>query len=129
MPDGRPLPVSASDLERFTYCPMSWYLSATGTSGTSEAIERGIAEHRSIHEAIVSLREHRFQTWRNLLIWEWWYAVIVVLLIDTLAFQYIDDVGLDVMEFSRLLAAGALSFLLVVLVAVLVPWRQASGLD
>ena len=129
MPDGRPLPVSASDLERFTYCPMSWHLSTTGTSGTSEAIERGIAEHRSIHEAIVSFGEHRFQTRRNLLIWEWWYAVIVVLLIDTLAFQYIDDVGLNVVEFSRFLAAGALSFLLVGLVAVLVPWRRAIGLN
>ena len=129
MPDGRPLPVSASDLERFTYCRMSWHLSATGTNGTSEAIERGIAEHRSIHEAIVSLGEHRFQTRRNLLIWEWWYAVIVVLLIDTLAFQYIDDVGLNVVEFSRLLATGALSFLLVGLVAVLVPWRRVIGLN
>ena len=129
MPDGRPLPVSASDLERFTYCPMSWHLNATGTSGRSEAIERGIAEHRSIHEAIVSLGEHRFQTRRNLLIWEWWYAVIVVLLVDTLAFQYIDDVGLNVVEFSRFLAAGALSFLLVGLVALLVPWRQAIGLN
>ena len=129
MPDGRPLPVSASDLERFTYCPMSWHLSATGTSGTSEAIEQGIAEHRSIHEAIVSFGEHRFQTRRNLLIWEWWYAVIVVLLIDTLAFQYIGDVGLNVVEFSRFLAAGALSFLLVGLVAVLVPWRRVIGLN
>ncbi|GIR76734.1 MAG: hypothetical protein CM15mP78_14330 [Candidatus Poseidoniales archaeon] len=24
--DGEPLPVSASDLERYTYCPLSWHL-------------------------------------------------------------------------------------------------------
>ena len=30
---GEPLNVSASDLERFTYCPLSWHLAATGHAG------------------------------------------------------------------------------------------------
>ena len=55
-------------------------------------------------------------------------AIILVLLIDTVAVQYIDDIQLNVMEFSKLLAAGSLSFLVVGIVALLVPWRAAIGL-
>ena len=126
--DGKPLPVSASDLERFTYCPMSWHLAATGTSGESSAIDAGIKEHKAIHESIMDFKTHQFQAKRNLLILEWWYGIILVLLVDTLAMQYIDDLELNVVEFSRLLAAGALSFLLVGMMAVLVPWRKTIGL-
>ena len=126
--DGTPLPVSASDLERYTYCPMSWYLAAQGVSGQSQAIEKGLEQHQAIHESMMSLKGHQFEAKRNLLIWQWWYAVIVVLLIDTLAIQYIDDINLNVMEFAKLLAAGALSFLVVGIVALLVPWRKAIGL-
>ena len=128
LPDGPPLPVSASDLERYTYCPMSWYLAAQGVSGQSQAIEKGLEQHQAIHESMMSLKGHQFEAKRNLLIWQWWYAVIVVLLIDTLAVQYIDDINLNVMEFAKLLAAGALSFLVVGIVALLVPWRKAIGL-
>ena len=39
------LPVSASDLERHTYCPVSWQLSKAGVSGEGEALERGMREH------------------------------------------------------------------------------------
>lgn len=127
--DGTPLPVSASDLERFTYCPMSWYLATQGVSGQSLAIERGVEQHQAIHESLMEFKDLQFEAKRNLLIWQWWYAVIVVLLIDTLAVQYIDDINLNVMEFSKLLAAGALSFLVVGIMALLVPWRKAIGLE
>mgnify|MGYP002865367876 FL=1 len=125
---GKPLPVSASDLERFTYCPVSWHLAATGTTGKSSAIDRGIQKHQAIHESMMDFKGHQFRAKRNLLILEWWYAIILVLLVDTLAVQYIDDLALNVVEFSKLLAAGALSFLLVGIMAVLVPWRKAIGL-
>ena len=127
--EGTPLPVSASDLERYTYCPLSWHLAATGTSGKSAAIEEGKRQHQAIHESIMDLKGHQFQTRRNLLIWQWWFSVIVLLLIDTVAFRYIDDIDLNVIEFSRALAVGALSFLLVGIAALLVPWRTTIGLN
>ena len=127
--DGQPLPVSASDLERFTYCPLSWHLAATGTSGKSDAIEQGREDHLAIHESIARLQDHQHATKRSLMIWQWWYAVIVVLLIDTIAVQYIDDLGLNILDFSSGLAAGALAFLLVGIAAVLLPWRKTIGLD
>lgn len=126
--DGKPLPVSASDIERYTYCPMSWHLATMGVSGQSAAIEKGKEQHQAIHESMMNLKGHQFEAKRNLLIWEWWYAIIVVLLIDTVAIQYIDDIKLNVMEFSRFLAAGALSFLVVGILALLVPWRKTIGL-
>ena len=126
--DGNPLPVSASDLERYTYCPMSWHLAAKGVSGQSAAIEKGREQHQAIHESMMNLKGYQFEAKRNLLIWQWWYAIIVVLLIDTVAIRYIDDTQLNVIEFSKFLAAGALSFLLVGILALLVPWRKAIGL-
>ena len=47
LPTGEPLPVSASDLERYTYCPLSWHLAATGVAGESEAIEKGKKQHQA----------------------------------------------------------------------------------
>lgn len=126
--NGTPLPVSASDLERYTYCPMSWHLATKGVSGQSAAIEKGKERHQAIHESMMNLKGHQFEAKRNLLIWQWWYAIIVVLLIDTVAIQYIDDLELNVMEFSKILAAGALSFLVVGILALLVPWRKTIGL-
>ena len=128
-PEGSPLPVSASDLERYTYCPLSWHLAATGTSGKSAAIEEGIRQHQAIHDSMMDFKGHQFHTQRNLLIWQWWFSVIVILLIDTIAFRYIDDINLNVLEFSKFLAVGALSFLLVGVLALLVPWRTAIGLN
>jgi len=66
--DGSALPVSASDLERFTYCPMSWHLSKQGHSGQSEAIEQGKEVHQAIHDSIETMQQHRFRSRRNLLI-------------------------------------------------------------
>ena len=34
------LNVSASDLERYTYCPLSWALAKEGATGKGEAIEK-----------------------------------------------------------------------------------------
>ena len=37
---GTALPVSASDLERFMYCPLSWQLAKEGASGIGEPLKR-----------------------------------------------------------------------------------------
>lgn len=125
--DGRPLRVSASDLERFTYCPMSWHLAATGTKGKSAEIEQGIQDHQAIHASITELQTHQLRVRRNLLIWRWWFGVSVVLLIDTVAFRSLDDSNFDIEQFSRLLAAWAVSCLVVGMAAVFVPWRSLVG--
>ena len=47
---GIALPVSASDLERHTYCPLSWQLSKAGVSGEGDALKKGRRAHDQIHE-------------------------------------------------------------------------------
>ena len=126
---GEPLNVSASDLERFTYCPLSWHLAATGHAGKSEAIDQGKQRHMEIHESMQAMEAHRLKAQRNLLIWQWWFSVIVVLLIDTIAFQNLDNLDFNILEFSKLLAMTGVSCLLVGIGAVLVPWRQLIGIE
>jgi len=118
------LPVSASDLERYTYCPMSWYLSATGHSGQSKSIKAGIESHKAIHETMSKFEGFRLLTKRNLTIWQWWFAVVVVLLVDTLAFMSIKEADFDTQEFSKLLALWAISCLLIAVAAISLPWRR-----
>ena len=50
--NGNPLPVSASELERYTYCPVSWHLAKEGSSGMGDAITSGIEKHKKIHEGM-----------------------------------------------------------------------------
>ena len=45
-----PLSVSASDLERFMYCPLSWQLAKEGAPGVGEAVEKGVEKHKEIHK-------------------------------------------------------------------------------
>lgn len=126
--NGDCLPVSASDLERYTYCPMSWYLSATGHSGQSDSIRAGIQRHKAIHEGVSNFEKSRLLTMRNLTIWQWWFAVVVILLIDTLAFMNINDANFDTQEFSKLLALWSISCLLIAVAAILFPWRRALNI-
>ena len=55
--EGIPLAVSASDLERHTYCPVSWQLSKAGVSGEGEAIDRGAKTHAEIHQKMVDYKK------------------------------------------------------------------------
>ncbi|HEX2022738.1 MAG TPA: CRISPR-associated protein Cas4 [Candidatus Thermoplasmatota archaeon] len=43
---------SAADVERFTYCPLSWALAKRGQSGSDEALARGEAAHEAVGKSI-----------------------------------------------------------------------------
>ncbi len=89
---GVALPVSASDLERHEYCPLSWSLSREGNSGQGEAIAAGIKRHAEIHSQMKDFKDVQTQMRRSVTIWTWWFSVIIALSIDAVAFNYIDDV-------------------------------------
>ena len=89
---GTPLPVSASDLERFMYCPLSWQLAKEGASGIGEAVEEGVEKHKQIHNEMSDFQTALIRMRRSLLIWSWWYGIIIAFIIDSIAFVYIDDV-------------------------------------
>lgn len=128
-PDGLLVSVSASDVERYTYCPMSWYLSKEGNAGVGQAISEGVELHERRHQEITAFQGHKHETTRNLIIWEWWFAIIVVLIVDTLLFSYANDLNIQTTDLSKLLALWSFSFLLVGLGSIALPWRTWVNID
>ncbi|MDG1553231.1 MAG: hypothetical protein P8Q87_06825, partial [Candidatus Poseidonia sp.] len=127
--NGNVLPVSASDLERYTYCPLSWSLAAHGHAGKGEEIIKGQESHKAIHDIYSEYQHLRIQTKRNLLIWQWWYAIVLVLVVDAVLFRGFSRSSFDTDEFSKLLATWALSCLVVGIGALLLPWRSLIGME
>ena len=66
---GTTLPVSASDLERHTYCPVSWQLSKAGVSGEGEAIKLGMQAHDQIHDKMQEYKQAEDKASRELVVW------------------------------------------------------------
>jgi len=129
-PNLRALAVSASDLERFTYCPLSWSLARGGFSGQGKEIQQGIVSHREIHEDMLQFQQEKFKSKRNLLIWQWWYAVVLMLALDTVLFIQLESTQPEqILEFSKILALWGLSTFIVGLVALYLPWRKFVGLE
>ena len=127
--NGALLAVSASDLERYTYCPLSWSLAAHGHDGRGKEIVKGQENHKEIHKIYSKYQLLQFQTKRNLLIWQWWYAIILVLVIDIFLFRGIDASEFVTTEISKLLVTWAISCLAVGIGALFLPWREIVGME
>jgi CRISPR-associated exonuclease Cas4 len=121
------LKLSASDLERHEYCPMSWALSKEGNSGQGAAIEAGIRKHAEIHQQMEAFREMKTNVRRATIVWTWWFSVVVAFIIDGVAFNYIDDVLHTPHDLARYLALWALVLLITGLIATYLPWRRWIG--
>ena len=127
-PEGVALPVSASDLERHEYCPLSWSLSRQGNSGQGEAIVAGIKRHAEIHTQMKDFQAVQTQMRRSVTIWTWWFSVIIALSIDAVAFNYIDDV-VTPLYMARYLALWSVTTLIAGLITISVPWRSWIGIN
>jgi len=49
--------ISASDIERFGYCPMSWWLKFKGLTVSDEKLKKGTAVHQEIIKEVSKIRE------------------------------------------------------------------------
>ncbi len=127
--NNHPLKVSASDIERHAYCPMSWSLARQGNSGQGEAIKLGKKKHAEIHAKVSEFQEKQLQFRRHLIIWTWWFTVIIALSIDSLAFIVIDDVVISPIDLARYLAIWSVTLLFATILAILLPWRSWFGFD
>jgi CRISPR-associated exonuclease Cas4 len=135
--EGNALPVSASDLERHAYCPLSWHLARSGVSGSGEAIELGQKKHKEIENAMRDYRRKDIESRREMVIWSWWFAVVVTLTLDTIVLFFVrntivspDNVifsDFDLILFARYLVLLALVWLLFAMVLLLLPWRKLLG--
>ena len=88
---GTTLPVSASDLERHTYCPVSWQLSKAGISGDGEAIKRGMREHDQLHRIMKEYNDAARTASREMVVWSWWLTVVCALSADSAAFFFVNQ--------------------------------------
>jgi hypothetical protein len=88
---GMVLPVSASDLERHTYCPVSWQLSKAGVSGEGDALEQGMLSHDRIHKKMVDFKRSETRASRDVVVWSWWITVVCALSADSAAFFFVNE--------------------------------------
>lgn len=100
--------ISASDVERYGYCPLSWWLSIRGVDAEGEEIEEGLKAHKDLGDSLKTLvheeRQSR-QTSSTLL-----YIVagtVSLVLISLIIFAWIFP------EWGELLLVVALGWLLV----------------
>ncbi len=49
---------SAGDVEKFGYCPLTWWLSRNLAEETGEAIAQGITKHEELGDEILSIEKH-----------------------------------------------------------------------
>lgn len=121
------LRVSASDIERHAYCPLSWELAKKGNSGQGEAVELGKTKHAEIHNIVSEFKLKQSQFRRQMIIWTWWFTVIIAIVIDSVAIMMIDDVMLYPQDMARYLAMWSLSVLVAGITAIYLPWRKWLG--
>ncbi|MBL6882686.1 MAG: Dna2/Cas4 domain-containing protein [Candidatus Poseidoniaceae archaeon] len=127
--NGNPLPVSASELERYTYCPVSWRLAKEGAAGVGEAITIGMEKHKQIHEGMNEFQTSLIKLRRELLIWSWWYGIIIAFAIDAVAFVYIDDLMNAPIELAKILSMWSVSFLAAAILSIVIPWRNWLNME
>tara|TARA_B100000925_G_C21973826_1_gene459140 strand:- start:234 stop:1430 length:1197 start_codon:yes stop_codon:yes gene_type:complete len=121
------LRVSASDIERHAYCPLSWELAKQGNTGQGEAVELGKVKHLEIHNKVSEFKTKQIQFKRQMIIWTWWFTVIIAIVIDSVAIMMIDDVMLYPQDMARYLAMWSLSVLVAGITAIYIPWRKWLG--
>ncbi|MGB2038633.1 MAG: hypothetical protein ACPHX8_09205, partial [Candidatus Poseidoniaceae archaeon] len=127
--DGNPLPVSASELERYMYCPVSWRLAKEGAAGIGEAITSGIKKHKEIHQEMNEYQTSMIKLRRELLIWSWWFGIIIAFAIDAIAFVYIDDLMNSPIEMAKILSMWSVSFLGAAILSIVLPWRNWLNME
>ena len=127
--DGNPLPVSASELERYMYCPVSWRLAKEGAAGIGEAITSGIEKHKEIHQEMNEYQTSMIKLRRELLIWSWWFGIIIAFAIDAIAFVYIDDLMNSPIEMAKILSMWSVSFLGAAILSIVLPWRNWLNME
>ena len=120
---GKSLHVSASDLERHAYCPLSWSLAREGKSGIGKAIDEGRQKHSEIHNNVKEFKEKQNELKRALIIWSWWFTIVVIFISDAIIFTTITDERTPI-DIARYLSILSVVWLIAGLLAIYLPWRK-----
>lgn len=49
--------ISASEIEKYTYCPLSWWLSKEGIKGRGNELREGIEKHKELEKDVWAVKE------------------------------------------------------------------------
>jgi CRISPR-associated exonuclease Cas4 len=120
---GNSLHVSASDLERHAYCPLSWSLARDGKTGRGKAIDKGRIKHAEIHQKVENFKQKQNDLRRALIIWSWWFTIVVIFITDAIIFTNISDDRTPI-DISRYLSILSVVWLVAGLLAIYLPWRK-----
>lgn len=102
--------ISASDIERFCYCPLSWWLGRHGMDAQGEAVETGQKAHDKIGGELVEIKtkEREVKTYERLVLWFAVMASVLSLIgvasVATIGSQFFKIV-VDIIAIVWLLAA------------------------
>jgi CRISPR-associated exonuclease Cas4 len=101
--------ISASELDRYAYCPLSWWLDRQGQEAKGPNVKAGEEMHKAAGEVLDRARFEDAQA-RQSEVGVLWFAVVATILaivgVSLLPFSYSD-------EFARLLTVVSLIWLLV----------------
>ena len=118
--------VSASDVERHTYCPLSWHLSRQGVNASGEGVQKGINKHSEINEQMLEYQNARSDLRRQITIWTWWFGIIIAYSIDAVAFFSLTD-AFPPTDLAKYLVLLAVVWLAVSITLITLPWREWLG--
>jgi CRISPR-associated exonuclease Cas4 len=126
--------LSASDIERFGYCPLNWWQKRKGAKESDKNLESGITHHEKIAKDIGSITERETFATRSQ-IGILWFAIIAILLgINGAAivyFRYITMVHKETISFVLLvisilwIAIAVIFFVIAFFKDILVSRRKA----
>ena len=119
---------SASDLERFVYCPRSWFLNKTGVKARGKNVELGVELHHRIDDNFREVVKHRKRALQTSLIWSWWILIVVALLIDAMLIRFADRI-VDPGSFALMLVSLSVAWLVIGIFLVILPWRNTLEMD
>ena len=125
---GQRFRASASDLERFVYCPRSWFLNKTGVKAEGKGVEQGVELHLKIDEEFREVVKHRKRALQTSLIWSWWVLIVVALLIDGMLIKFADRI-VDPSSFALMLVSLSVAWLVIGIFLVILPWRNALEMN
>lgn len=113
--------ISASDLERFAYCPLSWWLS-TKSDITSPVLEEGEREHKALSVELSDImnEERKARIWERVVLW---FALTATALAAVgVVFRPLENSA----EWSKILGLLSIPW---VISAILMLYRSASAKD
>ena len=98
--------ISASDIERFGYCPLNWWQKYKGVEEKGQQLDEGIRRHRVIADDMSTITEKEGVATRSQ-IGIMWFAIIATLLgingVAIIYFEYISELEPEIFSFVLLI--------------------------